>query len=129
MKRINYKKLAYDADSKKYGKLYEQKPFLTLSKRERHWWIRYYKLKVAAQKAGWTEKFPKLRDGPIYDRPWFNFDHWINIELDVIQGFVEKKLVDWEKLQDYKVDMVFCEGDCEGCNHIRICILKEREGL
>ncbi|OPX61116.1 MAG: hypothetical protein A4E25_00047 [Methanobacterium sp. PtaB.Bin024] len=124
MKRINYKKLAYDADSKKYGKLYEQKPFLTLSQRERHWWIRYYKLEVAAQKAGWNEKFPKLPDGAIRDKPWFRHDHWINLELNVIQRFVEKKLVDWEKLQDYKVDMVFCDDDCEGCKSYLLCELR-----
>lgn len=129
MERKNYNNQLKKLKTQKFDELYQKKPFLTLPKAERLWWIRYYKLKVAAQKAGWTEKFPKLREGPIYDRPWFKHDHWINIELNVIQKFVEKKLVNWEKLQDYTVPMVFCDGDCEGCNHIRICILKEREGL
>lgn len=120
-----FKKLRKERRDLKFKELYEQKPFLSLPEKERYWWIRYYKLEVAAQKAGWTEKFPKLHDGPITDKPWFKDDHWINLELDVIQRFVEKKLVDWEKLQDYSVPMVFCDGDCEGCKHVNECFLKE----
>jgi len=126
--RINYKELSKKADSKKYKKLFEQKPFLTLHPLERMWWIRYEKLKAASKKTGWKKKFPKLGDGLIVDRPWFKLDHWINLELNVIQKFIESKEFDWEHLQDYRVDVVFCERHssegCDDCNYSMRCIIK-----
>ena len=127
--RINYKELCKEADSKKYKKLFEQKPFLTLHPLERMWWIRYEKLKAAAKKTGWKDKFPEFNDGPIVDRPWFKLDHWINHELNVIQRYMEAEGFDWEHLQDYRVDMVFCERHpsegCEGCRSVNLCKIKE----
>lgn len=129
-KRINYKELARKAEAEKYEKLFEQKPFLTLHPLERMWWIRYEKLKVAAKKTGWSEKFPEFHDGPIVDRPWFKLDHWITLELNVIQRYVEGAGFDWEHLQDYRVDVVFCERDpgmgCGDCQHGMICELRGR---
>ena len=125
MKRKNYNNLLKKLKNQKFDELYQQKPFLTLPEKERHWWIRYYKLQVAAQKACWAGEFPKLPDGPITSKPWFEQNHWINQELAEIEEFVSEKLVDWEKLQDYQVDMVFCEGDCDGCKHVMICEIKK----
>jgi hypothetical protein len=127
---IDYENLIRKVKKQKYEKLFEQKPFLTLHPLERMWWIRYHKLKVAAQKTGWKEKFPEFHDGPIVDRPWFKLDHWINLELNVIQRYVERECFDWEHLQDYRVDVVFCERDlgegCGDCVHGLICDLRVR---
>ena len=119
------------AKNKKFQELFEQKPFLTLHPLERMWWIRYAKLRVAAKKTGWNGKFPEFNDGPIVDRPWFKLDHWLNHELNVIQRYVEAEGFDWEHLQDYRVDMVFCERHpsegCDGCNSINLCEIREGE--
>lgn len=117
------------AKNDKFEELFKQKPFLTLHPLERMWWIRYHKLRVAVKKTGWKDKFPEFNDGVIVDRPWFKLDHWINHELNAIQRYLESEGFDWEHLQDYKVDMVFCERHpsegCDGCIHYLICELHE----
>lgn len=130
---IDYQNLIKQSKKQKFDKLFEQKPFLTLHPLERMWWIRYCKLRVAAERTGWDqyEKFPEFPDGPIVDRPWFKLDHWINHELNVIQRYVESEEFDWEHLQDYKVNVVFCERHpsegCDDCHHVMICDLKGGE--
>lgn len=84
--------------------------FFDLPERERLWLVNYYKLRGFWQHMGYSlEGFPRLRDGPIINRPpWSDRHHPLNRKLEEVEEVVQREYGQgWRRFQGYRVEYHF----------------------
>lgn len=81
-------------------------PILELPLKQRHWFIQYHRLYGLWIHLGYNhDEFPRLRDGPIINRPpWQDPHHPLNRKLDEVMELIEVEYgPHWSRWQDYQV--------------------------